>query len=55
MSEFKVLKDKVIKCKSCETEFIFNAGEQEFYKDKGFKEPVRCKECRAERRRERNE
>lgn len=40
------LKDKVIVCKDCEAEFIFNAGEQDFYIKKGFVEPVRCKACR---------
>ena len=26
------------------------AGEQEFYAEKGFNEPIRCKECRANRK-----
>lgn len=39
--------DKKIVCKECKKEFIFIVGEQEFYKSKGYKEPVRCKECRA--------
>lgn len=38
--------DKKIICKDCGKEFIFTVGEQEFYKEKGFYEPVRCKECR---------
>ena len=43
--------DKILICKDCGQEFVFTAGEQEFYAEKGFQnEPVRCKECRAKRR-----
>ncbi|MDD4689835.1 MAG: zinc-ribbon domain containing protein [Eubacteriales bacterium] len=39
--------DKTIACKDCGKDFIFTAGEQEFYAEKGFEnEPTRCKECR---------
>lgn len=39
--------DKTLKCKDCGEEFIFTAGEQEFYAEKGFQnEPQRCKSCR---------
>jgi len=39
--------DKTLICKDCSAEFIFTAGEQEFYASKGFvNEPQRCKECR---------
>jgi Probable zinc-ribbon domain len=34
--------DKVLKCADCGAEFVFTAGEQTFYADKGFKnEPKR--------------
>lgn len=40
--------DKNIICKDCGKEFVFTAGEQEFYAEKGFNsEPSRCKECRV--------
>ena len=43
--------DKTLICKDCGKEFIFTAGEQEFYAEKGFvNEPLRCKECRAARK-----
>ncbi|ADQ40366.1 hypothetical protein Calkr_0843 [Caldicellulosiruptor acetigenus I77R1B] len=43
--------DKVLVCKDCGREFVFTAGEQEFYAQKGFKnEPTRCKECRDQRK-----
>jgi CxxC-x17-CxxC domain-containing protein len=39
--------DKTLVCKDCGKDFIFTAGEQEFYAEKGFQnEPTRCKECR---------
>lgn len=38
--------DKTLICKECGQEFTFTAGEQEFYAEKGFQEPQRCKECR---------
>ena len=39
--------DKTLVCKECGKEFIFSAGEQEFYASKGFvNEPQRCKACR---------
>ena len=43
--------DKTLKCKECGNEFVFTAGEQEFYAEKGFvNEPQRCKECRVARK-----
>jgi CxxC-x17-CxxC domain-containing protein len=42
--------DKVLKCSDCNQEFVFTAGEQMFFADKGFKnEPKRCKDCKAKR------
>lgn len=39
--------DKTLKCKDCGADFVFTAGEQEFYAEKGFEnEPQRCKACR---------
>ncbi|HHW09455.1 MAG TPA: zinc-binding protein [Firmicutes bacterium] len=46
--------DKTLKCKDCGQEFVFTAGEQSFYQEKGFQnEPSRCRECRDSRKRER--
>ncbi len=43
--------DKTLKCKECGKDFVFTAGEQEFYAEKGFQnEPKKCKECRAARK-----
>ena len=39
--------DKTLVCKDCGNEFIFSAGEQAFYAEKGFQnEPTRCRDCR---------
>lgn len=44
--------DKTLVCKDCGSEFVFTAGEQEFYAEKGFQnEPLRCKDCRQSRKR----
>ncbi|MBQ5519426.1 MAG: zinc-ribbon domain-containing protein [Clostridiales bacterium] len=44
--------DKTLKCKECGAEFVFTAGEQEFYAEKGFQnEPQRCKVTRARKQR----
>lgn len=43
-------RDKVLKCSECGAEFVFTAGEQAFFADKGFKnEPKRCKACKSKR------
>jgi CxxC-x17-CxxC domain-containing protein len=43
--------DKTITCRDCGTEFVFTAGEQEFYAQKGFtNEPTRCPSCRQARK-----
>ena len=43
--------DKKLVCKDCNEEFIFTAGEQAFYKEKGFQnKPKCCKECRDARK-----
>ena len=39
--------DETLKCKDCGAAFIFTAGEQEFYAERGFQnKPQRCKSCR---------
>lgn len=46
-----MFEDKGIVCKECQEEFIFTAGEQEFYAERGFEnEPHRCKPCRDARK-----
>ena len=47
--------DKVIICKDCGTEFTFTEGEQAFFAERGFAEPVRCKACRAVRKQQKEQ
>ncbi|MGI6147299.1 MAG: zinc-binding protein [Firmicutes bacterium] len=43
--------DKTLNCRDCGQDFVFTAGEQEFYASHGFQnEPSRCPECRRARR-----
>lgn len=43
--------DKTLVCRDCGAEFVFTAGEQAFYAEKGFQnEPSRCKACRDARK-----
>ena len=46
-----MFEDKVLVCKECGQEFVFTAGEQAFYAERGFQnEPQRCKPCRDARK-----
>lgn len=38
--------NKVIVCKDCGQEFDFSEEEQAFYQEKGFNDPIRCRNCR---------
>ncbi|EFH87334.1 zinc-ribbon domain containing protein [Ktedonobacter racemifer] len=43
--------DKTLKCRDCGNDFLFTAGEQEFYQQKGLmNQPSRCRPCREARR-----
>ncbi len=43
--------DKRLICRDCGEEFVFTAGEQEFYAQRGFtKAPQRCYSCRKRRK-----
>ncbi len=47
--------DEKIVCRDCGQEFIFSAGEQEFYATKGFaNKPARCPDCRKAFKAQRN-
>ena len=46
--------DQRITCVDCGQEFVFTAGEQAFYREKGLTNaPTRCKSCREKRKAER--
>src|SRR5262245_8786282 len=43
--------DKTLQCRDCGQDFVFTAGEQEYYAQKGFtNEPRRCPSCRQARK-----
>jgi len=47
----RIYKDKTIVCQDCGKRFVFTAGEQEFYAERGFQsEPQRCMRCRENRK-----
>lgn len=46
-----MFQDKTLVCRNCGNEFVFTAGEQEFYAEKGFEnEPKMCKDCRRSKK-----
>jgi CxxC-x17-CxxC domain-containing protein len=61
LSQFKTgvrftmpMQDKTLVCVDCGNQFVFTAGEQEFYAQKGFtNSPTRCPSCRAARKAQR--
>ncbi len=51
MSAFQ---DQTLVCKDCGKQFVWTAGEQEFYQQKGFDNPpFRCPDCRGKRKADR--
>lgn len=45
------MQDKNLTCVDCSKPFVWTAGEQQFYQDKGFTNPPsRCPECRAKKK-----
>ena len=45
--------DTILTCRDCGQAFTFTSGEQEFYASRGFSEPSRCPDCRAQRKAQR--
>ena len=46
--------DIEITCVDCQSKFMFTESEQEFYKEKGFTNPKRCKNCRIAKKNRNN-
>ena len=44
--------DKTLVCKDCGQEFVFTAGEQAFYKEKGLDNEPKCRDKRKNSRSE---
>ncbi len=50
MENTEMFEDKTIVCKDCGNEFVWTAGEQQFFAERGLtNQPVRCKDCRSNR------
>ena len=47
--------DKTLECAECREPFVFTAGEQAFFEERGFSEPRRCKKCRDAKRKKRKD
>lgn len=48
------MSDRTLTCRDCGNEFVFTAGEQDFYVSRGFSDPQRCPSCRQARKQQRN-
>ena len=46
--------DTTLTCRDCGQAFTFTSGEQDFYASRGFSEPSRCADCRAQRKAQRD-
>ena len=46
--------DRTLTCRDCGQQFVFTAGEQAFYQERGFSDPQRCPSCRQARKQQRN-
>ena len=42
--------EQILQCLDCQQDFAFSVQEQEFFTEKGFSTPKRCRDCRAARR-----
>lgn len=49
------MSDRALTCRDCGNEFVFTAGEQDFYTSRGFSDPQRCPTCRQARKQQRND
>lgn len=45
-----ILKDKTLICKDCHRRFLFSVNEQKDFGQKGYPDPVRCHECRRQKK-----
>jgi hypothetical protein len=49
------MSEQRLTCADCGREFTFGEREQEFYREKGFSPPKRCKDCRQAKKEQRGE
>mgnify|MGYP001581076731 CR=1 FL=1 len=46
--------DLEITCVDCQTKFVFTEAEQQFYQERQFQNPKRCKSCRIAKKNSNN-
>src|SRR5262245_23987885 len=46
------MSDRIIDCADCRRRFVWSAGEQRFYRERGLSAPKRCPTCVSRRRNE---
>jgi Probable zinc-ribbon domain len=47
--------DKELTCADCGKKFLWSAKDQEFFAERGFNEPKRCKDCRQAKKAQRGD
>ena len=47
--------DQHLTCADCGHDFVWSGKEQEFYKEKGYQPPKRCKDCRQAKKERRED
>jgi hypothetical protein len=45
--------DQTLRCVDCRNEFVWSASEQQYYRERGFEAPRRCKPCRQAKKAQR--
>ena len=54
LGESVMYQDETLICEDCGSEFVFTAGEQEFYAEKGLtNKPIRCANCKKIKKQQR--
>ena len=51
----RTYQEQELTCADCRGKFLHSAKDQEFYAERGFSEPKRCKECRQARKEQRGD
>ena len=49
------MSEQRLTCADCGREFTFSAGEQDYYRERGYTPPKRCKDCREAKKAQRGE
>lgn len=47
--------DQHLTCADCGHDFVWTAKDQEFFREKGYQQPKRCKDCRQAKKAQRGE